>query len=85
MVNKLDAIDTKFRFFRMELLAGVPDYVVEHASPFTFSSLLPLMTMPLNSVKLTAASRSTLPKFTGIPDSLLSMNELSVYSNQKTL
>jgi len=29
-VNKLDTIDTQFRFFKMELLAGEPDYVVEH-------------------------------------------------------
>jgi tRNA (guanine37-N1)-methyltransferase len=31
VVNKLDAIDTQFRFFKMELLAGEPDYVVEHS------------------------------------------------------
>ncbi|EPQ60251.1 hypothetical protein GLOTRDRAFT_102061 [Gloeophyllum trabeum ATCC 11539] len=30
VVNKLNSIDTKFRFFKMELLAGEPDYVVEH-------------------------------------------------------
>jgi len=29
-VNKLNSIDTKFRFFKMELLAGEPNYIVEH-------------------------------------------------------
>jgi tRNA G37 N-methylase Trm5 len=32
VVNKLDSIDTKFRFFKMELIAGEPNYVVEHVS-----------------------------------------------------
>lgn len=32
VVNKLDSIDTKYRFFQMELLAGEPNYVVEHVS-----------------------------------------------------
>ncbi|KAI0308271.1 Met-10+ like-protein-domain-containing protein [Multifurca ochricompacta] len=31
VVNKLDSIDTQFRFFQMELLAGEPNYVVEHS------------------------------------------------------
>ncbi|KAF8327587.1 Met-10+ like-protein-domain-containing protein [Cantharellus anzutake] len=29
VVNKLETIDNEFRFFKMELLAGEPDYVVE--------------------------------------------------------
>ncbi|KAF9650538.1 hypothetical protein BDM02DRAFT_3154834 [Thelephora ganbajun] len=39
VVNKLNSIDTKFRFFKMELLAGEPNYVVEHhesSCVFTF-------------------------------------------------
>ncbi|KAG1754966.1 Met-10+ like-protein-domain-containing protein [Suillus paluster] len=30
VVNKLDSIHTKYRFFNMELLAGEPNYIVEH-------------------------------------------------------
>ncbi|KAG6878122.1 hypothetical protein C0993_011836 [Termitomyces sp. T159_Od127] len=39
VVNKLDFIDTVFRFFRMDLIAGEPNFVVEHTetdSTFTF-------------------------------------------------
>ncbi|CAK5280634.1 unnamed protein product [Mycena citricolor] len=39
VVNKLDQIDTQFRFFKMELLAGEPEYVVQHQEAdcrFTF-------------------------------------------------
>ena len=43
VVNKLDSIDAKFRFFKMELLAGDPNYVVEHvgvnAVSYAFASL----------------------------------------------
>ncbi|KZV70964.1 hypothetical protein PENSPDRAFT_675511 [Peniophora sp. CONT] len=39
VVNKLNSIDTKFRFFKMELIAGEPDFVVHHSEldcRFTF-------------------------------------------------
>ncbi|VDB87523.1 unnamed protein product [Peniophora sp. CBMAI 1063] len=39
VVNKLNSIDTKFRFFKMELIAGEPDYIVHHSEldcRFTF-------------------------------------------------
>jgi len=32
VVNKLDGIDNEFRFFKMEVLAGEPDFVVEAVS-----------------------------------------------------
>jgi tRNA G37 N-methylase Trm5 len=35
VVNKLDTIDTQFRFFKMELIAGEPNLVVEHVSKST--------------------------------------------------
>ncbi|KDN39345.1 hypothetical protein RSAG8_08862, partial [Rhizoctonia solani AG-8 WAC10335] len=31
VVNKLDVIDTEFRFFKMEVLAGEPDFIIKHA------------------------------------------------------
>lgn len=40
VVNKLNSIDAKFRFFEMELLAGEPNYVVEHVCFNTVSSTL---------------------------------------------
>ncbi|KJA28410.1 hypothetical protein HYPSUDRAFT_62040 [Hypholoma sublateritium FD-334 SS-4] len=39
VVNKLNMIDNQFRFFKMELIAGEPQYVVEHREAdctFTF-------------------------------------------------
>lgn len=43
VVNKLNTIDTKFRFFKMELLAGEPNYVVEHVSFTVIVRCLPLI------------------------------------------
>lgn len=45
VVNKLNSIDTKFRFFKMELLAGEPNYVVEHVSRSVALSVLASLTL----------------------------------------
>lgn len=47
VVNKLNSIDTKFRFFAMELLAGEPNYVVEHVGSIVVTSVF----APLTSIK----------------------------------
>ena len=44
VINKLDAIDSQFRFFKMELIAGEPNYVVEHVCKSTLA-LLPVPTI----------------------------------------
>lgn len=33
VVNKLNTIHAQFRFFDMELIAGVPEYTVTHVGP----------------------------------------------------
>ena len=38
MTNKLNSIDTKFRFVKMELLAGEPNHVFEHVGFAVLSS-----------------------------------------------
>jgi hypothetical protein len=44
VVNKLNSIDTQFRFFKMELLAGEPNYVVEHVGFSVVPSAIALLT-----------------------------------------
>ena len=50
VVNKLHTIDAKFRFFQMELLAGEPNYVVQHVR----SCFLPSVLRPLTSHRVVA-------------------------------
>lgn len=38
VVNKLNNINTQFRFFEMELLAGMPEYIVTVVSYLHFES-----------------------------------------------
>lgn len=38
VVNKLNNINTQFRFFEMELLAGIPEYIVTVVSLLTSKS-----------------------------------------------
>jgi len=42
VVNKLHQINAQFRFFDMELIAGEPEYVVEHVSANTAALKLKL-------------------------------------------
>lgn len=82
VVNKLDSIDTKYRFFQMELLAGEPNYIVEHVSQvFTWNILL---FKSVHSTSPIAASLSISPKFIGIHDSIPSTIGLSSSSNPLT-
>ncbi len=46
VVNKLDSIHSQFRFFQMELIAGEPNYVVEHVCTQLYA---PLTTFILTS------------------------------------
>lgn len=46
MVNKLDTIDTEFRVFKMEVLAGDDDFVAEMVSPTTPLETAPKLTTP---------------------------------------
>ena len=77
-MNKLDNIDNKFRVFRMELLAGEPDYVVTQVC-ITLSALYSVLNV-LPSPKTIAASLSTFGRYIGIRDFTQSMNVSSTNS-----
>ena len=78
VVNKLDSIDTKFRFFNMELLAGEPNYVVEHVSFTAASSASIMLTPTRRSMSRTACLRSTSPAYTGTLD--CTQNTIGLFS-----
>jgi tRNA G37 N-methylase Trm5 len=82
VVNKLDSIDTKYRFFQMELLAGEPNYVVEHVSQVNLWRIC--HSRISHSTSQIAVSPSTSPKFIGIHDSTPSMIALFSSSNLLT-
>ena len=77
-VNKLGSIDTKFRFFEMELLAGEPKYVVEHVSFTAASSVSIMLTPTRRSMSRTACLRSTSPSYTGTLD--CTQNTMGLFS-----
>ena len=85
VVNKLNTIDNQFRFFKMELLAGEPDYVVEHVGHLSLSSLKSLALIFFCSMNQIVDSHLTLLKSIGTPDYILSMIGLSNNLSLKTL
>ncbi len=72
MINKLETIDNEFRFFKMELLAGEPDYIVEAVCVILL--LYWRLLIEADSMSQIANSNSTSPKCTGIRDCTPNMN-----------
>ena len=68
----------------MELLAGDPDFVVEHVSHHYLESLM-LILFFCNSMNQIVDSHLILLRSIGTPDYILSMIDLSNNSNLKTL
>jgi hypothetical protein len=67
VVNKLDTIDNEFRFFKMEVLAGRPDFNVETVWLTLFRLCLDWTTKTSSYVRPNAAAPigSTFPKYIG--------------------
>jgi hypothetical protein len=84
VVNKLNTIDNQFRFFKMELLAGEPDYVVEHVGHLSLLCSCHFLTLIFCSKNQIVDSHLTLLKSIGTPDYILSMIGLSNNSILKT-
>ena len=63
VVNKVDAIDTQFRFFKMEVLAGEPDTnaVVVRRAPNTFIARVCVSTVAGRVRAVRAAARERVP------------------------
>lgn len=81
-MNKLDNIDTQFRFFKMEVLAGEEDFIVQ--AVFMFLIVVIVIEVPYRTSQ-TANLNSTFPKSIGILDYIPNINVLSLYSNQERL
>ena len=84
VVNKLNMIDNQFRFFKMELLAGEPDYVVEHVSRLSLIIQVEDIWI-FRSMNQTVDSHLTLQKSTGTPGYIPSTIGLSNNSSLKML
>jgi tRNA G37 N-methylase Trm5 len=71
-VNKLDTIDNQFRFFKMELIAGEPNYVVEHVRN---SFLFAFCSNSIFSMSRIVVSLLTFPKYIGIQGCILNTTD----------
>ena len=78
VVNKLNSIDTQFRFFKMELLAGEPNYIVEHVG-FPPLPCFPVAEYAKHRSNPIVVSSSISPVYTGTLGYTRSMHVLWTY------
>ena len=72
VVNKVDTITNQFRVFDMELIAGDPEYVVEHVSVRYAILSQASFDIRVTSMNRTVVSSLISEKCTGIHDSIQS-------------